>query len=58
MIIFTELPWDVMPDLFCYRDPEEAEKEEQQRQEAAQNAAQAAAAANTAPKVCFHMKFQ
>jgi small subunit ribosomal protein SAe len=49
--ISRELPWDVMPDLFCYRDPEEAEKEEQQRQEAAQNAAQAAAAANTAPKI-------
>merc|ERR1711994_487956 len=40
--ISRELPWDVMPDLFFYRDPDEAEKEEQARQEAL--AAQAAPA--------------
>merc|ERR1711881_108718 len=41
--ISRELPWDVMPDLFFYRDPEEAEKEEQARREEAL-AAQAAPA--------------
>ena len=29
------MPWEVMPDLFFYRDPEEAEKEEAAREEAA-----------------------
>jgi len=47
--ISRELQWDVMPDLFFYRDPDEAEKEEQARQETlAQAAAQAQAA--TQPK--------
>lgn len=32
--ISREIPWEVMPDLFFYRDPEEAEKEEQARKEA------------------------
>ena len=27
------MPWEVMPDLFFYRDPEEAEKEEAARAE-------------------------
>ena len=37
-VISRELPWEVMPDLFFYRDPEEAEKEEQAaKQEALAN---------------------
>jgi small subunit ribosomal protein SAe len=44
--ISRELAWEVMPDLFFYRDPEEAEKEEQARQDAqAAQVAQASAAA-------------
>ena len=39
-----------MPDLFFYRDPEEADKEEQARQETLAQAAQAAQAAQQAPK--------
>ena len=40
-----ELAWDVMPDLFFYRDPEEAEKEETARQETLAAAAAATATA-------------
>ena len=31
--ISRDMPWEVMPDLFFYRDPEEAEKEEAARAE-------------------------
>lgn len=37
--ISREVPWDVVVDLFFYRDPEEAEKEEQAALEAKQTAA-------------------
>jgi len=33
--ISRDIAWEVMPDLFFYRDPEEAEKEEAAREEAA-----------------------
>lgn len=38
--ISREQPWEVMPDLYFYRDPEEAEKEEQAAKEASQQKAE------------------
>merc|ERR1712083_1213026 len=37
--ISRDMPWEVMPDLFFYRDPEEAEKEEWGGEELAGGAA-------------------
>lgn len=46
--------WEVMPDLFFYRDPEEIEKEEQQKRDAAaEEAANAAAAAAAAAQAAL-----
>lgn len=41
--------WDVIPDLFFYRDPEEIEREAQEKAEAAAAEAEAAAAESAAP---------
>merc|ERR1712119_179923 len=46
--ISRDMPWEIMPDLFFYRDPEEAEKEERERAEAAAES-QLAAKAEFAP---------
>merc|ERR1712147_230457 len=42
-------PWEVMPDLFFYRDPEEVEKEDRERAEAAAESMLVAKAADFVP---------
>jgi len=47
--ISRDLPWEVMPDLFFYRDPEEVEKEDRERAEAAAESMLVAKAPDFAP---------
>merc|ERR1711970_884279 len=47
--ISRDMPWEVMPDLFFYRDPEEVEKEDRERAEAAAESQMAKAADYVAP---------
>merc|ERR1712072_1516170 len=49
--ISRDMPWEVMPDLFFYRDPEEVEKEDRERAEAAAESQMAKAADYVAPPV-------
>merc|ERR1711909_234600 len=44
-----DMPWEVMPDLFFYRDPEEVEKEDRERAEAAGESQMTKAAEYVAP---------
>jgi len=47
--ISRDMPWEVMPDLFFYRDPEEIEKEDRERAEAAAESMLVAKAADFVP---------